>query len=79
VIPRILEVGCLVLKKGIRNVKKHMFLTITQIFTRAKGPLAASAHEVDTAQVRVLIGCVFVEIVIESETCHICRAVLLTI
>jgi hypothetical protein len=54
-------------------------LTIPQIFTRARGPLAASAHEVDTAQVRVLIGCVFVEIVIESETCHICRAVLLTI
>jgi hypothetical protein len=42
-------------------------------------PLAASAHEVGTAQVRVLIGCVFVEIVIESETCHICSAVLLTI
>jgi hypothetical protein len=54
-------------------------LTIPQIFTRARGPLAASAHEVDTAQVRVLIGCVFVEIVIESETCHICRTVLLTI
>jgi hypothetical protein len=30
-------------------------------------------------QVRVLIGCVFIEIVIESETYHICRAVLLTI
>jgi hypothetical protein len=50
-----------------------------QIFIRARGPLVASAHEVDTAQVRVLIGCVFVEIVIDSETCHICRAVLLTI
>ncbi len=44
-----------------------------------QSPLAASAHEVDTTQVRVLIGCVFIEIVIESETCHICRAVLLTI
>jgi hypothetical protein len=54
-------------------------VTIPQVFTRARGPLAASAHEVDTAQVRVLIGCVFVEIVIESETCHIYRAVLLTI
>jgi hypothetical protein len=54
-------------------------VTIPQIFTRATGPLAASAHEVGTAQVRVLIGCVFVEIVTESETCHICRAVLLTI
>jgi hypothetical protein len=54
-------------------------VTISQIFIRARGPLAASTHEVDTAQVRVLIGCVFVEIVIESETCHICRAVLLTI
>jgi hypothetical protein len=52
---------------------------IPQIFTRARGPLAASAHEVGAAQVRVLIGCVFVEIVTESETCHICRAVLLTI
>jgi hypothetical protein len=56
-----------------------MYLTIPQIFTRARGPLAASVHEVDTAQVRVLIGCVFVEIVTESEICHICRAVLLTI
>jgi hypothetical protein len=54
-------------------------LMIPQMFTRARGPLAASAHEVGTAQVSVLIGCVFVEIVIESETCHICRAVLLTI
>jgi hypothetical protein len=54
-------------------------VTISQIFTRARGPLAALAHEVSTAQVRVLIGCVFVEIMIESETCHICRAVLLTI
>jgi hypothetical protein len=52
---------------------------IPQIFTRARGPLAASVHEVDTIQVRVLIGCVFVEIVIELETCHICRAVLLII
>jgi hypothetical protein len=54
-------------------------LTIPQIFTRARDPLAASAHEVDTTQVRVLIGCVFIEIVIEWETYHICRAVLLTI
>jgi hypothetical protein len=53
-------------------------VTIPQIFTQARGPLAASAHEVATAQVRVLIGCVFV-IVTESETCHICRVVLLTI
>jgi hypothetical protein len=52
---------------------------IPQIFTMAMGPLAASAHEVDTAQVRVLIRCVFVETVIKSETCHICRVVLLTI
>jgi hypothetical protein len=56
-----------------------LILMIPQIFTRARGPLAASAHEVGTAQVRVLIGCVFVEIVIESEICHICRPVLLTI
>jgi hypothetical protein len=56
-----------------------LLLMIPQIFTWARGPLTASAHEVDTAQVRVLIECVFVEIVIESETCHICRAVLLTI
>jgi hypothetical protein len=54
-------------------------VTIPQIFTRASDPLVASAHEVDTAQVRVLIGCVFVEIVIESETYHIYRAVLLAI
>jgi hypothetical protein len=56
-----------------------IILTIPQIFIRARDPLAASAHEVGTAQVRVLIGCVFVEIVIESETCHICMAALLTI
>jgi hypothetical protein len=43
------------------------------------GSLAASVHEIGTAQVRVLIRCVFVEIVTESETYHICRAVLLTI
>jgi hypothetical protein len=54
-------------------------VTILQIFTRVRGPLAASAHEVDKAQVRILIGCVFVEIVIESKICHICRPVLLTI
>jgi hypothetical protein len=52
---------------------------IPQIFIWTRGPLAASAHEVDMTQVRVLIGCMFVEIVIESETYHICRAVLLTI
>jgi hypothetical protein len=49
------------------------------MFTWVRGSLAASAHEVDTVQVRVLIGCVFVEIVIESKICHICRAVLLII
>jgi hypothetical protein len=54
-------------------------VTIPQIFTRARGPLVASAHEVGAVQVRVLIGCVFVEIVTESKTYHICRAVLLTI
>jgi hypothetical protein len=52
---------------------------IPEIFTRARGPLAASAHEVGTVQVRVLIECVFIEIVTKSETCHISRAVLLTI
>jgi hypothetical protein len=52
---------------------------IPQIFTWARGLLAASAHKVDMAQVRVLVGCAFVEIVIELETCHICRVVLLTI
>jgi hypothetical protein len=61
------------------NVYTTTYLTIPQIFTRARGPLATSAHEVGTTQVRILIGCVFVEIVTESETCHICRAVLLTI
>jgi hypothetical protein len=61
------------------RLSNTIILTIPQIFTRARGPLAASAHEVGTAQVRVLIGCVFVEIVIESKTCHIYRAVLLTI
>jgi hypothetical protein len=54
-------------------------VTIPQIFTRVRGPLAASAHEVGTAQLRVMIGCVFVKIVTESKICHICRTVLLTI
>jgi hypothetical protein len=63
--------------EGVRHVQG--LVSIPQIFTRANGPLAASSHEVDTVQVRVLIECVFVEIVIESETYHICRAVLLTI
>jgi hypothetical protein len=61
------------------NVYTPTYLTIPQIFTWARGTLAASAHEVGTIQVRILIGCVFVEIVTESETCHICRAVLLSI
>jgi hypothetical protein len=61
------------------NEKNLNNVTIPPIFTRVRGQLAASAHEVGTAQVRVLIGCVFVEIVIESEIYHICRAVLLTI
>jgi hypothetical protein len=56
-----------------------LFLTIPQMFTRARGPLTASAHEVGAAQVRVLIGCVFVEIITESKTYHIYRAVILTI
>jgi hypothetical protein len=59
--------------------RRRYIVTIPQIFSRAKGPLAASAQEVGTAQVRVLIGSVFVEIVTESETCHICTTVLLTI
>jgi hypothetical protein len=60
-------------------MKWKWVLTISQIFTRNRGSLAASAHEVDTAQVRILIGCVFIDIVIESETYHIYRMVLLTI
>jgi hypothetical protein len=60
-------------------MKWKWVLTISQIFTRDRSLLAASAHEVDTVQVRVLIGCVFIDIVIESETYHICRMVLLTI
>jgi hypothetical protein len=64
----------------IQNVVTYyMYVTILQIFTQVRGPLAASAHEVGMVQVRVLIRCVFVEIVTESETCHICRAVLLAI
>jgi hypothetical protein len=59
-------------------IQSFLFDDTTNIHP-AQGPLAASAHEVDMARVRVLIGCVFIEIVIESETYHICRAVLLTI
>jgi hypothetical protein len=66
--------------RGTPLFRHALFMvTIPQIFTRVRGPLAASAHEVGTTQVRVLIGCVFVEIVTESKICHICRAVLLTI
>jgi hypothetical protein len=65
--------------ESTENLSIIILSDIPQMFTRAKGSLAASVHEVGTVQVRVLIGCVFVEIVIESKTCHICRAVLLTI
>jgi hypothetical protein len=41
---------------------------IPQIFTRVEGPVAASTHEADLAQYRVIIGCVFMGIITESET-----------
>ncbi len=44
-----------------------------------QGPISCIGPRGGTAQVRVLIGCVFVEIVTELEIYHICRAVLLTI
>jgi hypothetical protein len=43
------------------------------------GPLAATAHELDATQVRVLIGYKFVVVVTESETCHVYEVVLRTI
>jgi hypothetical protein len=52
---------------------------IPQIFIRTGGPITTMTHEAGRNPKIVLVGCVFVEIVTESETCHIYKAVLLTI
>jgi hypothetical protein len=54
-------------------------VTIPQIFTRVRGPIAAMAHEAGCNPEIVSVGCVFVEIVTQSEICHIYKGVLLTI
>jgi hypothetical protein len=53
---------------------------IPQIFTRTRGPITAMVHEVGrNPKVESRSDLVFVEIVTESETCHIYKMVLLTI
>jgi hypothetical protein len=53
---------------------------IPQIFTRTRGPITATVHEVGrNPKVESRSDLVFVEIVTESETCHIYKMVLLTI
>jgi hypothetical protein len=49
---------------------------VPQIFTRGRGPAAASAHEIDSAHYRVPIGYVFVRIVTKLLTYRIYKAVL---
>jgi hypothetical protein len=51
-------------------------VAIPQICARTRGPGAATAHEAGCALVRVLIGCVFVRVVIESEICRIYEMIL---
>jgi hypothetical protein len=53
--------------------------TIPQIFIRTRGPITVMAHEAGCNPKIVPVRCVFVKIVTESETCHIYKAVLLTI
>jgi hypothetical protein len=54
-------------------------VTIPQIFIRTGGPITATAHEAGRNPKIDLVGCVFVEIVTESETSHVYKAVLVTI
>jgi hypothetical protein len=55
------------------------YVMISQICAWAKDPAAATAHRLDAALVRVLIGCVFVRVVTELKICHIYEGVLRTI
>jgi hypothetical protein len=55
------------------------YVMIPQICAWAKDPAAATAHRLDAALVRVLIGCVFVRVVTELKICHIYEGVLRTI
>jgi hypothetical protein len=49
---------------------------VTQMFTQAGGPEAATTHEAGPTLNRVLVRYSFVEIVIELETCHIYKMLL---
>jgi hypothetical protein len=49
---------------------------IPQIFSRARSPITVMTHEAGCNPKIVPVRCVFVEIVTESETCHIYKAVL---
>jgi hypothetical protein len=62
-------------------VSRHVqgLVMVSQILAQARGPAAASAHNVDSAHCRVPIGYAFVGIVMELEICHIYKAVLRTI
>jgi hypothetical protein len=54
-------------------------VTIPQIFIQTGGPITATTHEVGRNPKIESVRCVIVEIVTESETCHIYKAVLLVI
>jgi hypothetical protein len=52
---------------------------IPQIFIQTGGLITAMAHEAGyNPKIEIPVRCVFVEIVTESETCHIYKPVLLT-
>jgi hypothetical protein len=52
-------------------LSREYYMTMPQIFARARGPGAGSAHKIYSAHYRVLIRYVFVYIVTESETFRI--------
>jgi hypothetical protein len=54
-------------------------VTIPQIFTQTRGPITVTTHGVEGNPKIVPVRYVFVKIIIESETYHIYKAVLLTI
>jgi hypothetical protein len=53
-------------------------VTISQIFTRTRGPITMTPHKAG-CNPKIESECVLVEIVTESETCHSHKVVLLTI
>jgi hypothetical protein len=55
-------------------------MTTPQIFTQTMSPITATAHDARrNTKIESRSDLVFVEIVIESETCYIYKVILLTI